>query len=155
MRLVEQALGLTLLVAIGLATVNVGLRYLFATSFDWVEEVLALLFTGWVFLGMPLVALRGEHIALDLLSARLSPRAVRGLHLFAVAVAAIVLAVATYGSFIAVRNIARFGQQSVVAGIPSVIPHGIVLTGIVSTLVIALFALFALIRGARGAMARR
>lgn len=148
-RFVEQALGLTLLVAVGLASVNVVLRYLFATSFDWVEEVLALLFAGWVFLGMPLVALRGEHIVLDLLSARLSVGRMRALRLFAGGVTVVVLAIAAYGSFIAVRNIARFGQQSVVAGIPSVIPHGMVLIGIVATLLIALIVLV------RVAMVRR
>jgi TRAP-type C4-dicarboxylate transport system permease small subunit len=57
-----------------LVTVAVVLRYVFSVSFAWSEELIALTFLVSSALGSVSAVRRGDHIAIDFLSARLSGR---------------------------------------------------------------------------------
>ena len=73
--LLEALIGLSILILTVLACVQVLLRYAFGGSLFWVEEVsvMALIWMAWT--GASLLWLKGDHIAVDLLTASLSSAA--------------------------------------------------------------------------------
>ncbi len=96
--LLEALIGLSILSLTALACMQVLLRYVFGSSLFWVEEVsvMALIWMAWT--GACLLWLKGEHIAVDLLTANLRPAARRRLADFSdllVAVGAVAVAVAS------------------------------------------------------------
>ncbi len=70
-----------LLGAVGVACLQVVMRYVFRNALPWPEEVASWVFTWAVMLGMALATGRGAHIAIDLLPRLLPGRARRALAL--------------------------------------------------------------------------
>lgn len=72
--LLETACMLILITITVFALMQVCGRYLFLHTFFWVEEVTALLLGWMVACGVPLIWLREEHIAVDMIDALLPAR---------------------------------------------------------------------------------
>lgn len=85
---VELACVALLLGAVGVACLQVVMRYVFRAAMPWPEEVATWLFTWAVMLGMSLATGRGAHIAIDLVPRLLPGRARRGLELVTLALMA-------------------------------------------------------------------
>jgi len=85
---VELACVALLLGAVGVACLQVVMRYVFRAAMPWPEEVATWLFTWAVMLGMALATGRGAHIAIDLVPRLLPGRARRGLEFLTLALMA-------------------------------------------------------------------
>jgi tripartite ATP-independent transporter DctM subunit len=81
-RVVETLCVLLMLGALGVAILQVVLRYGFHAGFPWAEEVAVWAFCWAVFLGMGLATGREAHIAIDTLPNALPPRGRAALELF-------------------------------------------------------------------------
>jgi C4-dicarboxylate transporter, DctQ subunit len=93
-------------------------RYVFGSSFTWSEELARYAFIWLVFVGLGAVTLRGEHIVVDALTARLPDAARR---VATQAVHAIVFAVNVLVIVAAVRMVyvlEELGQSSPALGLP-------------------------------------
>jgi C4-dicarboxylate transporter DctQ subunit len=126
---IDVCLGLLMLAGVALNFANVFGRYALGAPIFWAEEVLVALTVWGVFLGAVLIAWRGEHLAMDLFSARLAgmPRRV----LNGVIALAMVL-VCGYVAMQSWRIVELFVQTEAVsagAGIPKAIPHSALLAG--------------------------
>ncbi len=77
-RWLETALTGVMAVLVGLAFIQVVLRYVFDTSFFWAEEVILFLFTWLIFLAAAVNLERGSHFGVDVF-VKLLPRAARTL----------------------------------------------------------------------------
>lgn len=76
----QAAIGLSaaaVLAALALVTWAVAMRYGFNRPPAWVDDTVGFLLVGIVMLGAAQTLRRGEHIGVDLLTSRLSPRARR------------------------------------------------------------------------------
>ncbi len=73
-RLLEIACIGLILIAVGVACLQVVMRYGFRSALPWPEEVAAWAFTWAVMLGMALATARGAHIAIDIVPRLLRPR---------------------------------------------------------------------------------
>lgn len=83
-------------VMVAIVSVQVFLRYVFNESLDWADELSRLAFVWAIFLAIPHALRRGAHVGIDLVVARL-PVATRSI-VFRVsaALAAVLMAVATW-----------------------------------------------------------
>ncbi len=73
-KITEWIMGTMLAAMVLLIFGNVVLRYVFGTGVVWAEEVARLLFVWLVFLGAILALKNHQHLGLELLVSRLSPR---------------------------------------------------------------------------------
>ena len=73
-RCLSAALGTCVMAMTGLAVLQVVLRYVFASSLIWVEEVSVIIMLWMTWLGVSVLWLTQSHIAVDFLSGRLSQR---------------------------------------------------------------------------------
>lgn len=125
----ELSLGVLMLLGVALNLANVFGRYALGAPIFWAEEVLVG-FTVWgVFLGAVLVAWRGEHLAMDLFSARVrgTPR-----HLLNALVAVATIVVCGFVALQSWKIVTLFVQTDAVsagAQIPKAIPHSALLVG--------------------------
>lgn len=86
-------------------SLQVLLRYAFNTSLDWAEDVARLLFVWSIFLAIPLGVKQGSHIAIELLSERLSAPARRFcLRLMALGCAALMAVVCYQSTLLTVQQ---------------------------------------------------
>lgn len=146
----RKLLGGLLLAMVILNVANAGGRYLVGRAIEGSDELLVFGMAWLVFLGMPLVALQGQHLRLALVERMLAARA----RLFYASLLdfgiAFLCAWAALQSAAFVERVALIGQTSMAARIPMVIPHTALLTGLVLTaLACSVRALFQLIRCAR------
>ncbi|HWV51533.1 TRAP transporter small permease [Pseudorhodoplanes sp.] len=102
-----------------------------------VDEVLVFGMIWMVMIGMMLVTADRSHIALEILTARVGPRAVNILSIITHAVMAASCGYAAVQSFGFVQRIVASGQTSMALGMPMVIPHSALLVGFAGTAVIA------------------
>ncbi len=77
-RVLEVILVVILTSMVGLVFGNVVARYVFNSAITWAEEVARFLFVWLTFVGASFGLLKGLHLGMDILVARLKPRA-RGL----------------------------------------------------------------------------
>jgi len=139
--------GALLLVATAINFANVIGRYLFGAAIFWTEEILVFIVIWSVFLAVPAIAYRGDHVSMDLFAARFPPGWRRVVNL-----AMVVLLVAC-GTFVVVQSYrvvtlhARMGGVSVAAGVPLSIPHAALLVGFVLTVLAVLARVRAYITG--------
>ncbi len=117
------AIGLVLLLAIGINAANIVGRYVFFAPLPWAEEVLSFLIIWGVCLGASAVTYDRRHLAMDVF-VPLFPHAVRqALEVL------ILLTVVGFSGFTAlqawkiVQIMARNGQMSIAADIPMTIPY--------------------------------
>ena len=78
-RCLSAALGTCVMAMTGLAVLQVVLRYVFASSLIWVEEVSVIIMLWMTWLGVTVLWLTQSHIAVDFLTGRLSQRTNRAL----------------------------------------------------------------------------
>ena len=73
--ILQVTIGLCVAVLVGLALFQVVLRYVFASSLIWVEEVSVMIMIWMAWLGVSLLWLQGSHICLDIVLTKLSASA--------------------------------------------------------------------------------
>jgi TRAP-type C4-dicarboxylate transport system permease small subunit len=112
-------LGALMLVAVAINVANVVSRYAFGEALFWAEETLSYIVIWGVFLGLAAIAYNGDHLSMDLISARARGR---GRLLLNAAVAATLLLACGFVFH-------QTGQVSVAAGWPKAVPHAALLVG--------------------------
>jgi TRAP-type C4-dicarboxylate transport system permease small subunit len=111
-----------------------------------VDEVLVFGMIWMVMIGMMLVTADRSHIALEILTARVGPRARCILSIITHAVMIGACGYAAMQSYAFVQRIVATGQTSMALGMPMVIPHSALLVGFAGTAVIAVMILVSDIR---------
>jgi TRAP-type C4-dicarboxylate transport system permease small subunit len=140
----RAAIGLILLLAIGINFANIVGRYLFAAPLPWAEEVLSFLIIWAVCLGASAVTYDRRHLAMDVFVGLYPPRLQRFLEGLAF------VTVVGFSSFTAMQAwkivaiMARNGQVSVTAEIPMTVPY---LGFVVGFAMIALAAIATFVMG--------
>ena len=147
-RVLELALALAFILAVVLNFSNVVGRYLFGLSLLGSDEVQVFIMVGMTFLGAAVVTRRNQHLRMDVL-VRFMPAWLRLLlriaeQLLLVALAGFVL----LQSWFYASQMLRIGRTSDMAGVPMWIPHGTVAMGFGLMLIVALWRVTGLARGA-------
>ena len=83
-------------IMIAVVSVQVLLRYAFNSSVDWADEIARLAFIWAIFLAIPLGIRRGAHVGIELFVSRMPPPLRRGLARLMALLAAILMAVVFY-----------------------------------------------------------
>lgn len=122
-------LGVLMLAGVALNLANVFSRYVLGAAIFWTEEVLVGMTIWGVFLGAALVAWNGEHLAMDLFSARLKGRARQVLNGIIALAMVLVCGFVASQSYKIVKLFAETEAVSAGAQIPKVIPHSALLVG--------------------------
>lgn len=73
-RSLEVALAVLLTAMVTLVAANVIGRYVFSAGITWADELARFLFVWLTFLGATLGLIRGGHVGMDIVTARLPPR---------------------------------------------------------------------------------
>ena len=115
-----------ILAGIGINFANVISRYLFNFALYWAEEIMVFVIVWCVFIGAVAVAFNGAHLKMDLLSTRLE---------------------SPWKEFVNGIAAAAFGDVSVTASVPMVIPHSALLIGIVLMVLAVILRWRAYLRG--------
>jgi TRAP-type C4-dicarboxylate transport system permease small subunit len=115
--------GMLFFLTLGLNFANVVGRYLFSSPIMSAEEILTYCMIWCIFLGAVLVTWEGRHLRMDLLFLVLPPMVRRWLSVVSLVVVAVVCLMVAVASVEVVALIGRNGENSVVAGIPMVIPY--------------------------------
>lgn len=139
-RLPQWIMATLMLSGIAIIFVNVVSRYFFGRAIFWAEEVLVFMSMWGVFLGFVAVTFSGEHLNMDLFSARLKGRWKSALNALVVLTLVVCCVFVAVQSWKIVSLFAQSGQVSVAASIPKAIPHAALLVGF------SLAALAALVR---------
>jgi TRAP-type C4-dicarboxylate transport system permease small subunit len=127
-------LGTLMLTGIAINFANVVSRYLFGHALFWAEEVMVFLTIWGVFVGIAAIAYNGDHLSMDLFSARLRGRWQLGRN---VLMTLILLACCAFALIQSCRVVALFvqtGSVSVSAGVPKAIPHAALAVGFALTI---------------------
>lgn len=117
------AIGLILLLAIGINAANIVGRYVFFAPLPWAEEVLSFLIIWGVCLGASAVTYDRRHLGMDVFVPVFPPTVRRVVEVL------ILLTVVGFSGFAAlqawkiVQIMARNGQMSIAADIPMTIPY--------------------------------
>jgi TRAP-type C4-dicarboxylate transport system permease small subunit len=135
-------------VLIGLVLLNVANALARATSrvVVGVDEVLVFGMIWMVMIGMLLVTADRSHIALEILTARVGPRARCVLSVVTHAAMIGACGYAAVQSFGFIQRVTATGQTSMALGMPMLIPHSALLVGFGGTAVIALMLLWSDLR---------
>ena len=121
---IRAALGALILAGVALNFANVVGRYVFFKPIIWAEEVLVFIMIWCVMLGATLVTWENQHLRMDAVHHLTPPRARRWLNLVSTLVFLVAAGFVLVQSLRVAAVVAGTGQQSVVAGIPMVIPYG-------------------------------
>lgn len=119
----KLVLGTLMLTGVAIVFANVVGRYAFGQALYWAEETLVFLTIWGVFIGMGAIAYNGDHLNMDLFSARVGGRARLALN---AVVTALLLVCCLYMVWISAQVVmlfAKAGQVSVAASVPKAIPH--------------------------------
>jgi TRAP-type C4-dicarboxylate transport system permease small subunit len=127
-------LGGLMLTGIAINFANVVGRYVFGHALFWAEEVMVFLSIWGVFVGMAAIAYNGDHLSMDLFSARAKGRWRLALNAFVTAVLLVCCAFALTQSFRVVELFVQTGSVSVSAGVPKAIPHSALVAGFALTI---------------------
>lgn len=123
--------GVLILAGIAVNFANVIGRYVFLQPLIWADETMVYIMVWTVFMGAVLVSFEGQHLKMDFFSIMLpSPwkQVINGIA--AVSFLAVCVFVVPQ-TWTVVKLVWNFGQRSVVAEIPMVIPHFALLLGFV------------------------
>lgn len=141
MRAIERILALALLAAIALNFANVVGRYVFGRTLTGADEMQTYSLVWIAFLGAGVVAWRGEHLRMDVIS-RAFPAAVQlGLRLLEVILVLVIVGFALWQSVRYVESMLRLGAHSPMAQLPMWLPHGGVAVGLALLILAALWRL--------------
>ena len=139
--------GTLLLLATAINFANVIGRYLFGAAIFWTEEILVFIVIWSVFVTVPSITYHGDHVRMDLFSARFRPpwiRIVNG------AVAVLFIACGLFVAVQSYRVVAlhiRTAAVSVAAAVPLAIPHAALLVGFALTVLAVLSRVRAYVNG--------
>ncbi|GAA4510615.1 TRAP transporter small permease [Brevibacterium yomogidense] len=115
----EEVLGASLMFAMVLILfAQVVSRFVFANSLSWSEELARYLFIWLIFLCIGTVTLRGEHVAIDIVTDRMPPRARRVTEQVCLAVAFVINAVILIAGFQIAFVLLDLGQTSAALTLP-------------------------------------
>lgn len=138
---VAQAARLLLgLILLGMVLANVAnaiARYGFGAVYIGTDELLVFAMVWMVMIGMVLVTIERSHIGLDIITARVGPRAQLALAVMSHAIIAVAGAYAAWQSLGFVNRIMANQQTSMALAIPMYIPHGALTIGLTCTAVVA------------------
>lgn len=140
-RALEKLLALVLLAAIALNFANVVARYVFGRTITGADEMQTYSMVWIAFLGAGIVAWRGEHLRMDILSRTFPPGAQSALRLIE---ALLVIALGGFALVQSVRYVSSMlslGAASPMAQIPMWIPHSGVVIGLALLVLVALWRL--------------
>ena len=118
-----------ILAGIALNFANVVSRYVFGSALFWVEEILIFIVVWGVFVGAAAIAYDGNHLRMDLVSARIGQPWRTAINAVTVVVLLACCGFVIVQSWETVARMARFGQVSVAAEVPMSIPHAALLVG--------------------------
>jgi TRAP-type C4-dicarboxylate transport system permease small subunit len=130
-------LGLVLLGMVLANVANAIARYGFGAVFIGTDELLVFAMIWMVMIGMVLVTVERSHIGLDIVTARLGPRARLVLAVMSHVIIAAAGAYAAWQSLAFVSRIMANQQTSMALAIPMYIPHGGVTVGLACTALVA------------------
>ena len=139
--------GVLILAGIAVNFANVIGRYVFLQPVIWADEAMVYIMVWTVFMGAVLVSFEGQHLKMDFFSIMLpSPwkQIINGIA--AVSFLAVCIFVIPQ-SWAVVQLVWSFGQRSVVAEIPLVIPHFALLLGFVLMFVAVLVRFRSYVKG--------
>lgn len=123
--------GVLILAGIAVNFANVIGRYVFLQPLVWADEAMVYIMVWTVFMGAVLVTFEGQHLKMDFFSIML-PSPWKGIVNGAAAVSFLAVCVFVIPqTWTVVHLVWNFGQRSVVAEIPMVIPHFALLLGFV------------------------
>jgi TRAP-type C4-dicarboxylate transport system permease small subunit len=140
-RAAQAALGLALLFIVAVNVANAVGRHLFGAGLIGADELMVFVMIWIVFAGAVLALAAREHIAIDLLPARLPPRGRAALYCAHDLVTLGVCAYAARASWLYVGSISALGMKSMALGIPLSLPHAAVLAGFAGLAAVAARAL--------------
>lgn len=141
MRAIERILALVLLATIALNFANVVGRYAFGRTLVGADEMQTYAMVWIAFLGAGVVAWRGEHLRMDILTRLFSSATKRVVQIAEVLVVITLAGFALWQSVRYVESMLRLGANSPTAQIPMWLPHSGVAAGLVLLLVVALWRL--------------
>jgi len=127
-------LGALMLTGIAINFANVVSRYLFGHALFWAEEVMVFITIWGVFVGMAAIAYNGDHLRMDLFTARLRGPWRLALNGFMTLALLACCAFALTQSFRVVALFVQTGSVSVSAGVPKAIPHAALAVGFALTI---------------------
>jgi TRAP-type C4-dicarboxylate transport system permease small subunit len=130
-------LGLVLLGMVLANVANAVARYGFGAVFIGTDELLVFAMIWMVMIGMVLVTVERSHIGLDIVTARVGPRARLVLTVMSHVIIAAAGAYAAWQSLAFVSRIMANQQTSMALAIPMYIPHGGVTIGLACTALVA------------------
>lgn len=139
--------GVLILAGIAINFANVIGRYVFLQPVIWADEAMVYIMVWTVFMGAVLVSFEGQHLKMDFFSIMLpSPwkQIINGIA--AVSFLAVCLFVIPQ-TWTVVKLVWNFGQRSVVAEIPMVIPHAALLLGFVLMFLAVILRVRSYVRG--------
>ncbi|MBI5444775.1 MAG: TRAP transporter large permease subunit, partial [Deltaproteobacteria bacterium] len=90
--------------ALLLSLYSVGARYLFGWSLDWSDEISIYAVIWAVFFGISSLIKSDEHVRVDVLLSRLSPRRQNILHLYSAVLGLVFVGVLTWGGYLLVKK---------------------------------------------------
>src|SRR5438874_8318323 len=125
-------LGALLIAMMLLNVANAVCRYLFSVVLIGADELLVFAMIWMVMIGMILVTINRQHIALDFLANRLA-----ALTMFHHVVIAVGAAYAALQSLDFTRRVAAVGQTSMAIGFPMVFAHSALVVGFAATALVA------------------
>lgn len=123
-----------MLAAVALNLANIVGRYVFGWAIVWTEVVLVVWLAWSVFIGVMVVTYRGEHLAMDLVSANLRGRLRAANNAVMFAVLAGCLAYAALQSAKVVMLMLKTGQTHPSIGFPLWVPNLAILAGLALSL---------------------
>lgn len=122
-RLEEVVLGWTLLGLASFAFLQVVLRYVFSTGFDWAEEFERYVSIFLTFLGASLGVKHGTHFAVEILVQALPHRVSHLTRALANASAGALFAVVAWYGWVHASKLHQFGVSSAALRVPMWIPY--------------------------------
>ncbi len=111
-RLEETFMIVALTIMTALTVVQVVLRYVFATGFVWSLEATTYTFAWLVLIGMSYGVRTEAHIAVDLLTSRLTPRGARVIAAIALTAGVVYCALMIYASSLFVDRLMTLGTNA-------------------------------------------
>jgi TRAP-type C4-dicarboxylate transport system permease small subunit len=130
-------LGLILLAMVLLNVVNAVSRYALSYVVIGIDELLVFAMIWMVMVGMLLVTADRSHIALEIVTGRVGPRARAALALLQHTIIAVACAYAAWQSYRFVMRVIAIHQTSMALELPMAIPHSAITVGLAGTALIS------------------
>lgn len=143
----RMLLGLILLAMVLLNVVNAVSRYALSYVVIGIDELLVFAMIWMVMIGMLLVTADRSHIALEIVTGRVGPRARSALALIHHTVIAVAGAYAAWQSYKFVMRVIAIQQTSMALELPMAVPHAAITVGLAGT---ALISVVLAVRDVRG-----